>query len=480
MSRVLAVLVLVSSAASALHAQIGPDLTISEVAVPSGVVHFGSAGGIEAYGWGVTTCNLGGVPAQWIADTPEHPIMVRNLYRLENDRFEQIGMSWVSHEFCALGTAGCGSCGLATPCEQLGAGCATPTSGTVAGSVGVLGPRSDVDISTSSYVYPPTLSPSGSSPLLGRLQVATTDIDPALHPTARYFAEIQVASLDDQQFGVLTNNVSWRELDVLSPSALIIVADTHVGEPALAAWVESDPTVMLEDALVPGEGRFWLASRVEEIGPGTWRYDYTLFNESSHRSARSFTVPIPAAITDATFHDVAYHSGEIYSGSDWTFAAIGATAQWETDPFTTDANANALRWSTAYSFGFTCGVEPIVGTATVGLFRPGTPDTIEIEARIPMVGAVSFRRGDANVDGGWDVADSVFILASLFTAGSPLPNCLSAADVNDDGTFDISDAIYGLAGLFTAGAPPPPAPWPGCGSDPTPDALGCASFPPCP
>ena len=50
---------------------------------------------------------------------------------------------------------------------------------------------------------------------------------------------------------------------------------------------------------------------------------------------------------------------------------------------------------------------------------------------------------------------------------------------NDDGAFDISDPVFTLANLFSGG-PDPAEPFAACGSDPTPDVLGCADFPTCP
>jgi len=89
----------------------------------------------------------------------------------------------------------------------------------------------------------------------------------------------------------------------------------------------------------------------------------------------------------------------------------------------------------------------------------------------------TFRRADANDDGAFDIGDPVATLSFLFSAGSV--DCLVALDSNDDGGVDIGDAVYSLAALFSAG-PAPDAPFPGCGSDPTSDALGCTAFASCP
>ena len=53
-------------------------------------------------------------------------------------------------------------------------------------------------------------------------------------------------------------------------------------------------------------------------------------------------------------------------------------------------------------------------------------------------------------------------------------------DANDDGNFNaIVDGLYILTFGFVDGPPPPP-PHPLCGSDPTPDGVGCDDFTGCP
>ena len=44
---------------------------------------------------------------------------------------------------------------------------------------------------------------------------------------------------------------------------------------------------------IPGDGLFILASKVTDLGDGSWHYEYALHNLNSHRSARAFRVPIP-------------------------------------------------------------------------------------------------------------------------------------------------------------------------------------------
>lgn len=105
----------------------------------------------------------------------------------------------------------------------------------------------------------------------------------------------------------------------------------------------------------------------------------------------------------------------------------------------------------------------------------------ELCITLPACGEIEFVRGDCNGDGGPDIGDPIFLLSFLFPGGGvpPVLACVDACDCNDDGLINIADAIYKLTALFANGPPPPP-PNPGCGADPTVDALDCASYPPCP
>ncbi len=82
----------------------------------------------------------------------------------------------------------------------------------------------------------------------------------------------------------------------------------------------------------------------------------------------------------------------------------------------------------------------------------------------------TFRRGDVNDDGRFNVSDPLRTILFLFR-GQPLL-CLDAADVDDNGEVDLSDAIAELNFLFRRGEPPA-APYPNAGPDTSADTLGC-------
>ncbi len=107
--------------------------------------------------------------------------------------------------------------------------------------------------------------------------------------------------------------------------------------------------------------------------------------------------------------------------------------------------------------------------------------TVAIAASPVAMGACdrAFRRGDANQDELVDISDAIAILTHLFV-GEFTPACLKSVDVDDSGVLDVTDPIA-LLGFAFLGTAPPPKPGPShCGPDPTPDALSCLAYAPCP
>jgi len=102
-------------------------------------------------------------------------------------------------------------------------------------------------------------------------------------------------------------------------------------------------------------------------------------------------------------------------------------------------------------------------------------EAIEQVATTP-VGPI-FRRGDANGDSLFNIADAIAMLNFLFLSGG-LP-CDDAGDSNDDGQLDISDSIFLLGALFGDSSLPSPPGIDQCGPDPTDDDLDCDSYNSC-
>lgn len=94
------------------------------------------------------------------------------------------------------------------------------------------------------------------------------------------------------------------------------------------------------------------------------------------------------------------------------------------------------------------------------------------DATVTFVPPVSFRRGDANIDGSVDIADAITILSYLFSGGSG--PCLRAMDGNGDHAVDIADALYLLSYINGLG-PAPVAPFPACGLTRSVAGLTCTA-----
>lgn len=457
-----------------VNGQVGPDLAVSGIGA-AGAGSWGSSGGIAAFSFSVTVCNSGDVDLPWVAVTPEHPVITANLYRVWDGRLEQIGMSWAHHTSCALDIGGaCSPCFPTSGCSALGFGCETTSSSAILGSPTLFGPRSDVEARNGVFSYPPTIAPTASPIGGGRLLVAESDLDPVSFPAARYFVEVQAVSSADSVSGQWANNVSWREVTVVA-GQLVPVGPTRVGEPALTAWQEVHGDVELTSFETFFDGRFYAAGRAVDLG-ASWRYEYAIFNLNSMLGAGSFSVPNASASYDHAFADVDYHSGDIFDGTDWALEFSSGIVRWTTESSLVDPLANALRWGTTYSFGFTDTTAPTAGEVFLTPFSPGMSPNPTFALPVPSGGSgVVFRRGDVNVDLEFDLSDAIAQLSGLFSPGSPPFACDDAADTNDDGLLDISDAIYSLAALFVVGAPGLPRPGIDCGVDLTADALRCGT-----
>lgn len=130
---------------------------------------------------------------------------------------------------------------------------------------------------------------------------------------------------------------------------------------------------------------------------------------------------------------------------------------------------------TSFLWNFEAG-----GASIVVAFRPywGSMNYLNLDYVELRPLGVPFDRADANADRAVDMSDAVWILGYLFLGDPERLLCEKSADADDGGSIEMADAIWILRYLFLGDAtiPPPSA---GCGFDPTDDALGCESFPPC-
>lgn len=441
----------------------GPDLTISTL---DNFTKFGTVAGISAYSFLFEACNVGAAPASYLncnisgGSCNQHPVNGQNVYRLQDGRFEQIGQKWVFHGVCGLDglSARCSTaCQQDSSCDTVGIGCTATHSSGVTADQASLGAKSEVNPWTGEFPFPNLLGGQQTGDAIyKRLQVRDADLTPNPNPNAgiRYFAEGQEICPDEAPQNRL-NNVTYRQAivtgTIASPSLAFSSPAAVPHLPAIMAWRAIDPTVAIATASAADDGLFYLASKVTDLGGGQWSYEYALYNMNSNRAAASFSVPVGAGtpIFNIGFHDVPYHSGEVYTDDDWSAAVSGGEIRWQTDEYALNPNANALRWGTLYNFRFISTAPPHDATVTVGLFRPGIGTTLSIVASAPMAICGGALRGDANCDGSVDNFDIDPFVEALVNNAAYLANAEWCGnncnvDVDRDGSltnFDIDPFV---------------------------------------
>src|SRR5204862_2440130 len=151
----------------------GPEVIVGDL--PS-VEQAGTSGSQVGLGVGTTSCNNGDQPLNWFAlPQVDHPVIPQNLYRMSggasnNDRFEQIGQSWLKHAFTALENNACGfgcnTSGCATG-SHLCVGCSDPYGSGLNASQDGLGSRAWINPFTGAY-------PSNAADHTGHSHTGTT------------------------------------------------------------------------------------------------------------------------------------------------------------------------------------------------------------------------------------------------------------------------------------------------------------------
>ncbi len=432
---------------------IGPDVIVGNLHETR---HWGANGGntIHAYSVGTVACNIGDEPLLWHNWDNLRPVIGQNLFRLKDGRFEQVGQSWLKWAFTSLNQSYCETCHPPGTSSLLGVGCSDPYSANLNGSQTSLGPKSVVNPFTGNF--PASHQTPGSGTINGRLQVRTPDMDPNQNAGALYFVEGQYVTPDDAAAGNLDNNASYRQVWVQSNLDLTFnnpqggSSATERKKPAIEVWKALDPNVGLQIFNVPSDGRLYLAAKSTPVGDGTWHYELALHNLHSERAVGGLTVFLPAGAnpTSLGFHDVDYHSGEPYSGTDWPGTVIAAGVHWETTSYATDPNANALRWGTLYNFRFDAAVAPtFVTQAELALFKPGTPTTMTV-----TIDQGPYALGDLNCDGLVDFDDINSFVEALSDPAAwqaAHPSCpLENADTNGDSVVDFDD-VNAFVALLT-------------------------------
>lgn len=426
----------------------------------NGPLLHGRTGDLIGYSIGTTSCNIGTTNLNWFqSGADRHPLIINNIFRIDDNAIEQIGVSWVKHGFCALQQTACGSCAAVCGgcCSQLGVGCSDPYTASLNGSQTGIGPRYEINSATGTYPWPFDTAGQAGNNIYKRIQVHVDDVNPALNAGSQYVIEGQYVAADDAVAGNANNNASHRMINVGPEDPFTGVwylnfdGGTIQEEPAIFAWKTANPAVTLVPVDVPGDGRFWVGANVTDNGDGTWHYEYAIHNLNSNRNASSFAVPNGGGATGVGFKDVDYHSGEPFDMTDWASNEGGADLVWDNGTtFASNPNGNAIRWGTLYNFRFDSPNAPEEGTATLGMFAPaaGQPDTMSVTLPVPSAGGMGGCNAADNAEpfGVLDLSDVQGFIAA-FTGQGP------AGDIAEPfGVWDLSD-VQAFIAEFTGGCP---------------------------
>jgi hypothetical protein len=380
----------------------GPDVVTGGM---DGLEQFEADGTQVGLGLGTIICNAGNVEVDvFPLPATNHPIIPQNLYRMSggssnNDRFEQIGHSWVKHMFGSANFDGCGlSCTDPGTIARLGVGCADAYEAEQNATQHDMGSRAWVNPFTGVFQ-------ANANDHTGHAHFGTTahmilveagDLNTSMNPGATYYVEVQYIAPDEYAWCQshpgecnMFNNASYRQFNVNGTTSFSFVAagDT-VRTAAVNAWtgatinpIEPEPGV---------DGRAFIAYKVTGPVAGVWRYEYALYNMNLDRAIQSFSVPVGFGITlsNVGFHAPPNHPGFANDGTQggaglsnaaWTSNQTADALGWSSETFAQNQNANAIRWGTLYNFRFDSDRPPQATNATIGFFKTGTPVTVGIQ-----------------------------------------------------------------------------------------------------
>ena len=280
----------------------GPDVILGDL--PS-LIQAGSNGTQVGLMMATDICNNGDVQVNWFRlPETDHPVIPQNLYRMSggannDERFEQIGQSWVKHAFFPLQQNACGfGCTPSPDSAHLGVGCSNPDSASLNASQPGLGSRAWVNPFTGSF-------PSTSGSHTGHTHDGTThrilvegnDLNPTMNQGATYYGEAQLATPHEYDWCQahlgecnMFNNVSYRQFMVVGTTSFNFsaVGDTVRMTPAIQAWPGA--TIQTIEPAPGVDGRAFIAYKVTGPFGGIWRYEYAIYNQNLDRGIQSFSV----------------------------------------------------------------------------------------------------------------------------------------------------------------------------------------------
>lgn len=381
----------------------GPDVIVGDLPT---MQQSGNAGSQVGLAIATTSCNAGTEDLDWFAlPSTDHPVIPQNLYRMSggannDERFEQIGQSWLKHAFAALTLNACSFGCNGVGGSHLGSGCSDPYSASLNGTQTGLGSRGWVNPFTGAY--PSTANNHNGHTHDGvahRVRVEIDDLNQSLNQGATYFAEAQYVTPHEYNWCHdhpgqcnMYNNVSYRQFSVNGTTNFTFSAlgNTVWRRPAIVAWAAAGAPLSQIEPDPGNDGIGFIGYKVTNPMPGVWHYEYALYNENLDRAIQSFSVPLGAGvnISNIGFHappqeprwaNDGTENSQGYSSNPWSVTQAVDSITWSSETFAQNQNANAIRWGTLYNFRFDADQPPQAGDGTIGFFKRGSPITVAVQ-----------------------------------------------------------------------------------------------------
>jgi hypothetical protein len=100
---------------------------------------------------------------------------------------------------------------------------------------------------------------------------------------------------------------------------------------------------------------------------------------------------VPTGFANVT--NVGFHDPDADALNDWTAAVVPGTVTWQTEEWSGDPGANALKYQLMFNFRFDADAPPVASQVLAGIFRPGLGSTLLMPSRAPAWGSVSAPQG---------------------------------------------------------------------------------------
>lgn len=353
----------------------------------------------------------------------QHPYLVWNMYRLDADgTLLQIARSGLKHAFATANL----ECHPDAKCPHngniLGRACKDLYDAASNDMTGALAPRAEVVPSTGQWgrcgsVFDDILNDGSSAPGCDglndpppaddcyryRMVARESDIDPALHPGARWFIDAWYVVRDDVD---IFNSMGWREIHP-TWRAELNPPHWHPGTPGaftsgsiVDLWLEHASLAerTARSVVSTSDGQVVVAARVRREG-AQWRYDYHVANYDLTRATTEGMEPnlriishdavdavAVVAVNGATASASGFADGDANTANDWT-SDSGSITTWSAP--TADAQ---LDWGHLVAFSLLSAHPPGGGELRLAHAATGDPGEVSASTLVPDGEKVFFDR----------------------------------------------------------------------------------------